>query len=236
MSLLTNIFGSNSSPPPSTASLEETKRAEIIAKYQYDFKLSPMQNAYLEMVSRFNGNCAYPKLKTLMTSYRECLKRDSYDKCNDMFFEIKRDQSNEGLDLNRFPFHTFVQRIPFFCIDRNNNINYRHQLAINDLVQECPNYYTPETNPETTEKCYLASLKYWQNVMDLHIETRNSSELFNCNCSKVKQHHIYVARTHDILTKSLNKTNFEQTETSTLLRKYYFNNGTFPYPKGDHLK
>jgi hypothetical protein len=208
MSLLTNIFENKTSP--STVQMEETKWAELIEKYQYDFKLSPMQNAYLEILSRFNGNCPYPELKSMITSYTMCLKRDSHDKCNSMLTEIK---SNEGLNLNEFPLHTFKNKFPFVQVYKNKDTVYRHELAINDLVQSCPNYYTPGTDPEATEKCYLASLKYWQDVMELHVETLVNSD--------------HYAK----ITKILKKTKFDQTENSMLLRKYYFNNGNFPYPR-----
>jgi hypothetical protein len=216
MSLLDTIFY--------TVSESATLRDISEEKHQYDFNMSPMQNSYLEILSRFNGNCPYPELKSMVKSYTACLKRDSYNKCNNLLPQIvKSNPRNVSIFPMRdfpgiFPIHKFPGKFPSHDHDLSSDINYRHLLAIKDLEHACPNYHTPGSDPETIQTCYSASLNYWQTVMDLYVENMN--------------HYDSKSRA----AKSLNKTTFDQTENSILLRKYYFNNPSFAYHKHGDIK
>jgi hypothetical protein len=225
MSLLNQTFNISAptSEPPSEVTKQSTNqeiengaREQLVRKYQYDFTLSPMQNAYLEINARnmarfykreiyFSGNLDGTEFQ--MFKYMNCVRNIENSKkwkngihdpsiCDIYFPEIKEPKLllSSSYSVNYSPLY-----------DNNNKFKHpdqkdddKHMDAINELNNACPNYNKVLTDPSIVEHCYGSALKYWQTVVSIHMGTNR-----------------------DLL----------RTDDSNLLRKYYFNSGGFGYPK-----
>lgn len=182
------------------------KRDEIYYKYNYITKLSPMQNAYLEMTSRFYEQYQYPSIasKYFGTTYPSAKKAlDQYTKC-------MNSSRNEFIcidHLRQLRFYELDEELrsqPSWCkINETDDFVSKHAIEINKLETVCPEYYLQSNDPYKNETCYLASLEYWKFMATYQIN-QNSGSIFN---------------------------DFHNNQRSYILRKYYFNTDSFPYPK-----
>jgi hypothetical protein len=185
------------------AKMELKQKQDMIKKYHYDFTLSPMQNAYLEINSRFNGNCEKQRVQELISKYNTCLQSagDGSSKC-DVILDQKIIKSG-------MPFHYSdeIKRFPIYAVTFLPNINpsrkfnYAHTNALKKLKASCPNYYLLQNDPKNSETCYLEALDYWTVVTTNYLNS-------------VKQ-----------------PTNLDRSDRSDILRRYYFNDNSFEYPK-----
>lgn len=217
MSLLDYVF-QNGMEVEKQSSTQTVK----ILKYQYDSRLSPMQNAYLEINSRFNGNSEVSEIRNLVDKYKTCVENSNsgVSACNGMLNDkldrpCGRILNKNALDLSirHDPTDSFV-KLPCVDKDYNNNIN-KHTMAIQNLETSCPNYHLLQDEPNKRDICYLAALDYWKFVTNGYLANLR----------------LYGNYTDRSLPVSL-----EQSDRSDLLRKYYFNDSKFSYPKYGNIK
>jgi hypothetical protein len=200
---------------------QDIQRDAMIKKYNYDFKLSPMQNAYLEMNARFNGNWQDRKIKDIIDNYLDCVK--NFDKFPSECLGIAN-----GIDRASYDYRDLS--CPLYLINTSDNSREcdsikpihgsRDKLksAQTKLEKACPTYYLVQDDAKRSETCYLMALEYWK------VKTTNYLDSLK-NGDKDK------FRSSVILP-----TSFDRTERSDILRKNYFNDNSFEYPKNDDLK
>lgn len=210
MSLLNHVFGYQTTnkeeqvAPP----VQEITKDELIKKYQYNFKKSPMQNAFDEMASRFAGHCSEQKIYEFFTKYINSVKTNGY-KCDDSF------SADPYINL----FHNDKQYLPFFatlCIRKtqinndppktNGEFRDQHRFVKNELVKACPTYHEVQTDPKQSEICYLAALDYWKATTIGYFTTLDP---------------------HDRRTYY---TTLDQSDRSKFLREYFFDKKDIRHP------